>query len=242
MTQKRIYSYILKNATISIAAAFLLHTSTAIAQQHTREDSAKTTKQGMSMEKDSVSFFSGAAVSVDLIGLAQTAFSDYGQYEAALRLNFKDKYFPVIELGYGTANASDVSSKLSYKTSAPYTRIGLDFNIARNKHDDYRIYAGFRYALTYYKFDVGSNGLKDPIWGDDVDFAAKGIKANYHWVEGVFGVDAKIVGPLRLGWSVRYRKRIAHNDGTMGGTWYVPGFGKQGSSRIGGTFNVIFEI
>ena len=74
------------------------------------------------------------------------------------------------------------------------------------------------------------------------EMTAKGMKANYHWMEAVFGVDAKIAGPLRLGWSVRYRRRIAHDDGNIGKTWYVPGYGKQGGSRLGGTFNIIFEI
>lgn len=238
MTLKRISSFISRATTISMVL-IALHSLPASAQKTATKHNGKA----VTAEKaDSIALLRGIAVSADLIGLAQIAFSDYGQYEAALRLNLKDKYYPVFELGYGTANTSDPSTRLSYKTSAPYAKAGIDFNIARNKHDDYRIYAGVRYALTYYKFDVGSDGLKDPVWGDNVDFAAKGVKANYHWMEGVFGVDAKIAGPLRLGWSVRYRRRIAHNDGTMGGTWYVPGYGKQGSTRMSGTFNVIFEL
>lgn len=193
-------------------------------------------------EKDTVALFRGVAVSADVVGLAQIAFSDYGQYEAALRVNLRDRYFPVIEIGLGKADADDVSTKLRYKTSAPYGKIGMDFNLMRNKHDAYRVYAGLRYAFTSYKFDVSSEGIKDPVWGDNVHYGAEGVKASYHWAEAVFGVDAKICGPLRLGWSVRYRRRLFHNDGDMGNTWYVPGYGKQGSTRLGGTFNVIFEL
>ena len=131
---------------------------------------------------------------------------------------------------------------MKYKTSAPYARVGMDFNIARNKHDDYRIYVGARYAMTYYKYDVEAEGLKDPVWGDDVEFNAKGVKANCHWMEAVFGVDAKIWGPLRLGWSARWRRRLAHDNGALGNAWYVPGFGKQGSSKLAGTFNVTIEF
>ena len=239
MTPKRISSFISRIATISL---FLLLPATHVAAQNKPKTPNKPKTQTAVAEKDTIAFFRGIAVSADLVGAAERALSDYGQFEAALRINLRDKYFPVIELGYGSADADDPSTRLAYKTSAPYGRIGLDINIAKNKHDDYRIYAGFRYAMTYYKFDVSSTDLKDPVWGDDVQFGAEGVKANYHWMEGVFGVDAKIAGPLRLGWSFRYRRRIAHNDGTMGGTWYVPGYGKQGGSRMGGTFNVIFEI
>lgn len=235
MTVKRTSSFVSRVITISL---LLIAVTTATAQS--RKDA--TADKKLTAQKDTVAFFRGVAVSADVVGLAQLAFSDYGQYEAALRINLKDRYFPVFELGYGTADSDNPTTNLKYKTSAPYWRVGMDFNIAKNKHDAYRVYAGARYAMTYYKFDVVGNGLKDPVWGDDVDYNVKGMKAYYHWMEAVFGVDAQIAGPLRLGWSVRYRRRITHDDGNIGKTWYVPGYGKQGGSRLGGTFNIIFEI
>lgn len=235
MTVKRTSSFVSRVITISL---LLIAVTTATAQS--RKDA--TADKKLTAQKDTVAFFRGVAVSADVVGLAQLAFSDYGQYEAALRINLKDRYFPVFELGYGTADSDNPTTNLKYKTSAPYWRVGMDFNIAKNKHDAYRMYAGARYAMTYYKFDVVGSGLKDPVWGDDVDYNVKGMKAYYHWMEAVFGVDAKIAGPLRLGWSVRYRRRITHDDGNIGKTWYVPGYGKQGGSRLGGTFNIIFEI
>ena len=235
MTVKRTSSFVSRVITISL---LLIAVTTATAQS--RKDA--TADKKLTAQKDTVAFFRGVAVSADVVGLAQLAFSDYGQYEAALRINLKDRYFPVFELGYGTADSDNPTTNLKYKTSAPYWRVGMDFNIAKNKHDAYRVYAGARYAMTYYKFDVVGSGLKDPVWGDDVDYNVKGMKAYYHWMEAVFGVDAKIAGPLRLGWSVRYRRRNAHDDGNIGKTWYVPGYGKQGGSRLGGTFNIIFEI
>lgn len=235
MTVKRTSSFVSRVITISL---LLIAVTTATAQS--RKDA--TADKKLTAQKDTVAFFRGVAVSADVVGVAQLAFSDYGQYEAALRINLKDRYFPVFELGYGTADSDNPTTNLKYKTSAPYWRVGMDFNIAKNKHDAYRVYAGARYAMTYYKFDVVGSGLKDPVWGDDVDYNVKGMKAYYHWMEAVFGVDAKIAGPLRLGWSVRYRRRITHDDGNIGKTWYVPGYGKQGGSRLGGTFNIIFEI
>ena len=199
-------------------------------------------KQIAETPSDTIPLFRGVALSADLAGIAQMAFSDYGQYEAALRINLKDKYFPIIELGYGKADAENVISKLSYKTSAPYGRIGIDFNLMKNKHDIYRIYGGVRYAYTSFKFDVEGHDITDPVWGDHVESSAKDVKANYHWLEAVFGLDAKIWGPIRLGWSFRYKRRLIHDDGNIGNTWYVPGYGKQGGTRLGGTFNVAFEL
>lgn len=194
------------------------------------------------VENDTISLFRGLSVSFDLVGLAQMAFGDYGQYEGGLRINLKDKYFPVFELGLGKANAYDETTKLTYKTSAPYGRIGCDFNVMKNKHDIHRLYAGFRYAYTSYKFDVTSPGVKDPIWETQCEYGAESVSAYYHWLEFVVGVDAKIWKCFRMGWSARYKRRLFHNDGDIGNSWYVPGFGKQGNIRLGGTFNITIEL
>lgn len=230
MQKKFIFTYILRVLAISILS--FTGTTPAMAQNK------KIVKPVM----DSIPFFRGFAVSIDMVGALQLAVSDYGQYEAALRVNLKDKYFPIIELGYGKADATDVTTNLGYKTSSPYARVGVDFNLMKNKHDIYRIYAGFRYAYTSYKFDVTSQHITDPVWKEPVDFQASDVKCNYSWMEAVTGIDAKIWGPVRLGWSLRYRCRIFHDDGTLGNTWYVPGYGKQGKTRLGGTFNVIIDF
>ncbi len=191
---------------------------------------------------DSIPLFRGVAVSVDLVGPAEMMFGDYGQYEAAARINLKDKYFPVVELGWGKANAEDVATQLTYKTNAPYVRAGMDFNLMKNKHDIYRLLGGVRYAYTSFKYDVNSPNIVDPVWKDNVEYNAEGVKCNYHWFEFSFGVDAKIWGPVRMGWTVRYRKKLYSKAGDFGTPWYVPGFGKSGSTRLGGTFNVTFEL
>ncbi|MGN0069155.1 MAG: DUF6048 family protein [Prevotella sp.] len=193
-------------------------------------------------ETDTIPLFRGVAVSADAVGALQMALGSYGQYEAALRVNLKDKYYPIVELGLGKADAENVVKGMSYKTSAPYGRVGLDFNLLKNKHDDYRLYAGGRYAYTSYKYDAQGSGMKDPVWGEEVPFEVRDVKCSYHWLEMVVGVDAKIAGPVRLGWSLRYKRRLIHDDGDMGNTWYVPGYGKQGNTRLGGTFNLIFEL
>ncbi len=192
---------------------------------------------------DTTRFFRGLQVMADVVGPIQLAVSDYGQYEAALRINFKDRYFPVFEVGYGSANhEDDPVTHVMYKTAAPYGKVGFDYNIMKNKHDVYRVYVGARYAFTSFKYDVGSSVLNDPVWQDHAAIQINNASAHCHWAELVFAVDAKIWGPLHLGWSARYRRRLAHNDGDAGNVWYVPGFGKTGTSRLGATFNIIISL
>lgn len=194
-------------------------------------------------QRDTIPLFRGFAVSFDLVGAAQMMLSDHGQYEAALRLNLHDQYFPIVELGVGSANhEDDEATGLSYKTRAPYFRLGVDFNIMKNKHTGNRIFAGVRYAYTSYKVDIDRQPYVDPVWLWDTSFSLKDEPCSMHWAEALFGLDAKVFGPLHLGWSARYRFRLKHEDGRAGGTWYVPGYGKQDTSALGATFNVSIDI
>ncbi len=193
-------------------------------------------------ENDSTPLFNGVEASVDLVGLGEMMLGDYGQYEGAVRINLRDRYFPIVEIGLGKADANDETTQNHYKTSAPYFRIGCDFNLLKNKHDIYRVYGGARYGFTSYKYDLSNPSVNDPVWGGNVPYGADDVKCNCHWLEAAFGVSAKIWGPVHLGWSVRYRRRLFYDNGNLGNAWYVPGFGKEGGSRIGATFNVIIQL
>lgn len=193
--------------------------------------------------KDSIPMLRGFAVSFDLAGPAQLALGDYGEFEGALRLNLHDQYFPIVEVGYGKANHNkDEVTGIGYKTSAPYFRIGCDLNLLKNKHTPNRLYGGIRYAFTSYKVDITNLEKQDPVWKWDAPVNIIGQQCSQHWMELVFGVDARIIGHLHLGWSVRYKRRIAHKEGNTGNTWYIPGYGKAGDTRLGASFNIIIDI
>lgn len=195
------------------------------------------------MEKDSIPLFCGFSVSFDLVGPAMLMFSDHGEIEGALRINLHDQWFPVVEIGVGKANhEKDEVTEIVYKTTAPYFRLGIDLNLLKNKHQSNRLYGGIRYAFTSYKADITRKGLIDPVWQYGTDFGVEGMKCNMHWLEVVLGIDAKIFGPLHLGWDVRYKRRISHKEGDIGQSWYVPGFGINDQDTFAAHFNVIIDI
>ena len=196
-----------------------------------------------SFQKDSIPTFRGFAVSFDLVGAGLLALSDNGQYEGALRINLHDEWFPIIEAGLGKADHNDEVTHIHYSTSAPYFRLGIDKNLLKDKHGKNRLYGGFRYAFTSYKVDITRTDFPDPVWQWNTGYGVKDASCSYHWLEAVIGVDAQIFGPLHLGWSLRYKRRVHHSEeGEFGNTWYVPGFGIYGDTRLGGTFNVIIDI
>ncbi len=194
-------------------------------------------------QRDTIPFFRGFAVSVDLAGIGQQVFSDRGQFEAALRLNLHDQYFPIFELGYGRANhEDDEATHLTYKTGAPYFRVGVDVNIMKKKHTGNRVFAGLRYGFTSYKMDVSRKAFPDPVWGWSTLYESTGNSCSQHWAEVLLGLDAKVYGPLHVGWSVRYRLRLAHKEGDIGTSWYVPGFGVQDTKNLGLGFYAAIDI
>lgn len=195
------------------------------------------------MENDSIPLFRGFSVSFDVVGAAMLAFSDHGEIGGALRINLHDQWFPVFEMGIGRANhEKDEVTGITYKTSAPYFRIGMDWNFLRNKHQSNRLYAGLRYAFTSYKVDVIRDQLPDPVWQSKAGFGVEGLACSMHWAEIVVGIDARIYGPFHLGWDVRYRRRLVHKEGDLGNTWYVPGFGINDQDKLAANFNVIIDI
>ncbi len=195
------------------------------------------------MENDSIPLFRGFTLSFDLVGAAMLMFGDHGEIGGALRVNLHDQWFAVFETGIGRArHEKDSVTYITYKTTAPYFRIGMDWNILRRKHQANRLYVGFRYAFTSYKVDIIRDDLPDPVWLSKTGFGVDGLACSMHWLEIVMGIDAKIFGPFHLGWDVRYRRRLIHKEGDLGNTWYVPGFGINGQDQLSANFNVIFDI
>ena len=208
----------------------------------TMSSAASAQMKFFTIQKDSIPLFRGFAVSFDLVGAGMLALSDYGQYEAALRVNLHDEWFPIVEAGVGKATHDDEVTQLYYSTSAPYFKVGIDKNMLKDKHGPNRLYVGLRYGFTSYKIDLSRPDFPDPVWLWNTGFGVKDASCKYHWAEVVIGVDAKIFGPLHLGWSVRYKQRLAHSEeGEFGNPWYVPGFGTY-NTNVGATFNVIIDI
>lgn len=187
--------------------------------------------------------FAGVAVSVDLVGVAMKAMgSNFAQMEVAARLNFKEKFFPIFELGYGESDFESEETGNVYRTKAPYFRIGMDYNFTKNWRSGNRMFAGVRYAFSSFAYDLCVPGFTDPVWNVPVAFDYRNLGGNYHWGEVVFGIETKIWSFIRLGWDARYKYRFKGNDSRYGTPWYVPGFGKNDTSGLGGTFKVIFDI
>lgn len=206
---------------------------------------AQRNKKTVVIDTVQVAFLNGIAIHTDLLGAYQMQFSDHGQYELGMRINLKDRYFPALEAGVGKADQEqEYTPELKYKTKAPYFRAGCDFNILNNKHDAYKAFAGFRYGFTKFDYDMTTaEAITDDEGNTQINYTpCNNLHCNYHWLEGVFGVDATIWGPLHLGWDVRYRRRLAQKHASEGEPWYIPGYGGQKAAGFTANFNLIISF
>lgn len=230
-----------------LRSCFILLSSAAFIPANAQNTETGTSTQKVekviaSAEPEKVPVFCGISVSADLVGAAMKAFhSDYSQVEAALRLNFKEKYFPVFELGYGFSDYISEETDKTARTNAPYMRIGLDYNFTKKRNGN-RLYAGVRYGFTRFRYDLIDGSYSDPVWNQPLPFHLDNEPGSAQWGEVVFGLETKIWKFIQMGWNLRYKARFTQHVNHQGGPWYLPGFGKNGTTCFGGTFNLIFEI
>lgn len=194
-------------------------------------------------QKQHLVFFQGFALSVDAYGPVAYMVSDYGTFEAALRLNLKNTFFPIVEMGYGKCTKDDFNTKVTYKVNAPFMRVGIDFNMLKNKFQSNRLYLGARYGISTFKYDVAGPAMTDPIWGGSEAFNLKGINCTSHWAEVIFGVEVKIFKNFHMGWAVRYKREISSTKSDYSKPNCIPGYGYTTNSTCwGGTYSLIFDL
>lgn len=193
-------------------------------------------------EKEKVPLLSGVAVSGDLLGFAKKVIgSKYTNMEVGARLNFIDKYFAVAELGIGDCHREGAETGNTFDVTDPFMRFGLDYNFNK-KHNGNRLFGIFRYGFSTFKYDIGNESFADPVYGTTRPLELTGLKATGQWLEFGVGVETKLWSIVRLGWSLRYKRRLSLSCPEGGEPYFIPGFGKNDDSAFGGTINIIFDV
>ncbi len=192
------------------------------------------------------SFYQGTAIGLEIAGIGSYLLgSDIMNSEIQVQSNLLNKYFPVVEVGFGKTDATDDATDNHYKTSAPYFRIGIDYNFLHKKtHLPGVFLVGLRYGFSSFSYDVDAPNMKDPIYGGntEIPFAFKDQKAKSQWIEAGIALKAKIYKGFHMGWSVRYKRRISVTKQTNSEAWYIPGFGKNADSSFNLSYHLIYNL
>lgn len=245
-------SFIVINLVLCLLAGFPVQ-----AQNSNRPPASNPPKeQKKEVDEEAFPLYNGVTVSVDLWGIGSKAFgSDFLSSEVAVDVNLKNRFFPIVELGYGGTDAWN-DNGTHYKSNAPYFRIGMNYNALFKKKFKNYLFVGLRYAMSSFKYDIATLSVDDPIygggignpnqvddiWGGSLPFNHKGMKGSMQWFEFCVGIRAHIWKELYMGWGLRFKFRTSSSTGEYGDPWYVPGFGKYGSNTMGVTYTITYKL
>lgn len=230
-----------KQISIYIIALLMLGNLTS----HPLKAQTQTTPKALNETTTETSLFQGVYLGIDVFGLANKVLgSDITSTEVNAEMNLTNRFFPVVEVGYAAIETSGEETDIFYKSSAPYFRIGMNYNVFYKKpHLPGQLLVGLRYGYSSFEYDVNAPALTDPNWGHtSVPFAYEGVKSNASWVEVCAGLKTQVYKGFYMGFTVRYRSRLSQKVHENSEPYYIPGFGKNGSTNVGLTYNLIYKL
>ena len=193
------------------------------------------------VEEEPRPVFGGAAAMVDLVGFVMKAAGSWANMEVAGRLNFKEKFFPIAELGIGTCNRDGKANSNNLSITAPYFRVGLDYNINKKQNGN-RFFAGVRYGFTSFSYDFDNPKQYDMLYKKLIPLHLKDMDGHAQWLELVIGYETKLWSFIRLGGNFRFRFKTVGDFDDRGEPWFVPGFGINETSAYAATVNLAFDF
>lgn len=206
----------------------------------------KKDKETLKKEYEASPLYQGTSIGVEVAGAAGYLLGgDALSSEIILQTNFKNRFLPVIEVGYAKTDATNDANNMHFKTAAPYFRVGMDYNVFYQKpYLPGYLYVGLRYGMSSFTYDASGPDMTDPNYGGHitVPYADLGEKSSAHWVEGVVGIKVRIYKHFHMGWAVRYKMRMSVTNHENSTPWYVPGFGKNAGSSFNLTYNLIYNL
>ena len=221
------------SALLMICSLTTLHAQTQEKKVLTKEEWAETP------------LYQGTYVGLEATGLIGKLFgSEATGTEASVEVNLKNRYFPIVEIGYTSINTTNDETNIHYKAAAPYFRIGMNYNVFYKKpYLPGHFTVGLRYGVSAFNYDVKAPDLTDPNWGHtNIPLDLKGVKGNATWAELVLGLRTEVYKGFHMGFTIRYRTRLSVKKGENSEPYYIPGFGKNKSSGFGITYNLTYKL
>lgn len=166
----------------------------------------------------------------------------YGLVEFSGQVNLHNRYIPVVEIGLGQCDYTPANQNYTYRVATtPYFRIGANYNFFYNSNPDYQAYAGLRLGYSPFRYHLENVTIDSGYWDESqtVDFPA--LSSHVVYLNILIGIKVKIVGPVSMGWSFRFKTRIHETKHPQGNPWYIPGYGSR-NGAIAGSFSVYYTL
>ena len=188
----------------------------------------------MTLQVDAASIASSTLLSKDVYSV-----------EAGAQINLKNKYLPIVELGYASVNKTSLED-IRFKTNGFFGRVGMDFNLVKKKKDGKLspnlFLMGLRLGMTNATYSINNMVITNDYWGGNQTLPESKLTPTKIWFELVFGIRVKVVDNIYMGWSLRNKHLLTTDKVGDMSPWYIPGYGKNASSNWGFSYTVGYKF
>jgi len=179
--------------------------------------------------EDEIGFYQGFKVELDAYSLVMSAINkDTYSFEANVQVNLKERFFPILEMGFAGANKTSING-YGFKTNGLFTKIGVDYNLLkpnlRGTTMHKYFFVGGRYGFSRFSYDITNIAIDNGYWGGENIRNFENQKLTKHWLEVVAGLRVEILENVYIGWNVRLKMPLGKGDSGEISPWFVPGIG-----------------
>jgi hypothetical protein len=180
------------------------------------------------------------------LNVAEPLFMAFGQNYASVdvnaTLNMWNRLQPTVELGLGWAKSTPDDMNFTYRGKpSPYFKVGANYNFLFKNSPDYQAFLGIRLGYSTFSYDVTDVYYPSSYWHEELSGDITGEHSHALWGEAGAGLRVKLMGPISLGWMIRYHGIFNYGKSDHSRPWFIPGYGPR-SSSLGLSLSIYYVL
>ena len=194
-------------------------------------------------KNDSIPIYQGVNVKLDIampiIEAARSA-GKIQDYEMAINVRLKNRFYPTLELGYALAECG--ADGAQHKGHGGFARLGMDLAIVKKGATENNLLVGLRLGGAYQNYDLTNVHIQSDYWQTTpIDFYNQ---ARFDcWGEVVVGCQVYLWKGLHMGWYGRvkllFTRTVAEGEVLP---YYVPGLGFRNDLNWGFNYYIGYRF
>ena len=192
---------------------------------------------------DSIPLYQGVNVKLDIampiIEAARSA-GKIQDYEMAVNVRLKNRFYPTLELGYALAECG--ADGAQHKGHGGFARLGMDLAIVKKGETENNLLIGLRFGGAYQNYDLTNVQLQTDYWqSNSIDFYNQNCFDC--WGEIVVGCQVYLWKGLHMGWYGRVKLLFTRNVAEEQALpYYVPGLGFRNDFNWGFNYYIGYRF
>lgn len=199
--------------------------------------------KGEKEKNDSIPLYQGVNVKLDIAMPIIEAARSAGKtqdYEMAINVRLKNRFYPTLELGYALAECG--ADGAQHKGQGGFARLGMDLAIVKKGETEDNFLIGLRFGGAYQNYDLTNVQVQTNYWqSNPIDFYDQ--NSFDCWGEIVAGCQVYLWKGLHMGWYGRV-KLLFTNNAAEGNVlpYYVPGLGFRNDFNWGFNYYIGYRF